>query len=258
MVFEKELKRLGLKDKEASVYLACLELGPSAAQPISRKARVVRATTYVVLESLMKQGLVTKYRKGKKTLFSAEPPRQLVRLLEKQQQALNERQRYLDVMLPELQTLLAGEDRPSVRYFEGREGLYAMRQEIIREMRPGGTIYNFTPSDHLQAVFPEELDTFPKVREAKHIRSKTIFTTHSEELRRLLLSPQFTGYAERRFVPADRFPFASGLTVFGNKIALGSFSQNLMGVVIESETIAGMIRSIFELAWEGAAVFEKE
>ena len=85
MVFQKELKRLGLKDKEAAVYVACLELGPSPVQQISRKAQVVRATTYVVLEALLERGLVTQYKEGKKTLFSAEPPRQLMRLLEKQE-----------------------------------------------------------------------------------------------------------------------------------------------------------------------------
>ena len=66
MEYIQELTNLGLKDKEASVYLSCLELGPSPVQPIARKAKVVRATTYVILESLMNMGLVTKFKEGKK------------------------------------------------------------------------------------------------------------------------------------------------------------------------------------------------
>src|SRR6185436_5706207 len=105
MIFEAELKKLGLKDKEAAVYLSCLQLGPSPVQPIARKAKVVRATTYVVLESLMNRGLITKYKEGKKTLFSAEPPRQLMRLLEKEREDIQEKQRELEHILPELQVI---------------------------------------------------------------------------------------------------------------------------------------------------------
>ena len=66
MEYIQELTSLGLKDKAAAVYLASLEIGPSPVQPIAKKAKVVRATTYVVLEELMQMGLVTKYKEGKK------------------------------------------------------------------------------------------------------------------------------------------------------------------------------------------------
>ena len=49
---KKELEHLGLSDKEAKVYLAALEMGPSPVQDISHKAHVNRATTYVMIESL--------------------------------------------------------------------------------------------------------------------------------------------------------------------------------------------------------------
>ncbi|MBI3251348.1 MAG: TrmB family transcriptional regulator, partial [Candidatus Andersenbacteria bacterium] len=65
MEFIQALKHLGLKDKEAAVYLAALQLGPSPVQNIARRANVVRATTYVILEDLQKKGLVTHYKEGK-------------------------------------------------------------------------------------------------------------------------------------------------------------------------------------------------
>lgn len=250
MIFEKELKKLGLKDKEASVYLACLEIGPSPAQPISRKSKVVRATTYVVLESLMNRGLVTKYKKGKKTLFSAEPPRQLTRLLEKQQEEIQERQHHLEKMLPELQIIMQGSgDRPSVRYFEGREGLNTMRQEIVRHAKSNSIIYNFTPVDYLDAIFPDE-GANARQRAAKGIQSKTLFSTRSESTKNSLL--EGSRYYKRRFIPIELFPCSSGMTIFEDRIAIGSFVGNLMGVVVESKPMAEMMKHLFELAWMGA------
>lgn len=253
MPFETELKKLGLTDKEACVYLACLQLGPSPVQPIARKAKVVRATTYVVLDTLMNRGLVTKYKEGKKTLFSAEPPRQLTRLLEKEQENLQEKQRELDGLLPELQILMkASGGQPTVRYFSGREGLRAIRQEIIMYSKPGHTIYNFTPVEHVNAVFPQENDLFIQQRAAKGVKSKTLFSTRSPKLRDLVLARARVRLSEARYLPPEFFPYTSGLTIFEDRIAIGTFSGKYMGVIIESEPMAQMMHALFEVAWLGA------
>lgn len=253
MVFESELKKLGLKDKEAAVYLASLQLGPAPVQTIARKAKVVRATTYVVLESLMQDGLVTKYKEGKKTLFSAEPPGQLLRLIERERETLTEKQYEFEKMLPQLQILMrsAGE-RPSVRYFEGLEGLLAMRQEIVMYTATGEMIYNFTPADHVNAVFRQSENSFYRQREAKGLLSRTLFTAKSEKLRVELFSAQKTKFSERRFIPYEMFPSTSGMTLFRNRIAIGSFTGKLAGVIIESEPMTDMMRRLFEMAWLGA------
>ncbi len=252
MILQKELKKLGLKDKEAAVYLACLELGPAPVQKISRKAKVVRATTYVVLTALAQKGLVTQFKEGKKTLFSAEPPRQLMRLIEKQEEHIQEEKSELELLLPELQTLMKTGQGIFVRYFDGIEGLKSMRQEMVMYSPPGDIWYNFSPMDHLEAVFGRhEINTTQRI--AKGIRSKTIFTTKSEKLKHEVLSTAASEASERRFVSADDFPSASGMTIFRNRIAIGSFTGKLGGVIVESDEIADMHRRLFELAWAGLA-----
>ncbi len=253
MEYIQELRNLGLKDKEAAVYLSCLELGPSPVQPIARKSKVVRATTYVILESLMNMGLVTKYKEGKKTLFSAETPRQLMRLLERQQEEIQEKQHELETILPELQMLTkAGDDKPSVRYFEGKEGLHAIRQEIVMYPRSGDIIYNFTPADHMIGAFPAHEDRNFIQRVAKGVRAKTIFTTTSPTLKKKWLSAEYSKRTERRFVPPEKFPVPAGMTVYQDRIAIGSYTGKLFGAIIESEQMAQMMISLFELAWVGA------
>jgi sugar-specific transcriptional regulator TrmB len=248
---QKELKKLGLKDKEAAVYLACLELGSSPVQKISRKARVVRATTYVILGALAQKGLVTQFKEGKKTLFSAEPPRQLMRLIEKQEEDIQEEKKELELLLPELQALTKKGEGIFVRYFEGIEGLKAMRQEMVMYTSPGETWYNFSPMDHLEAVFGRQELLYITQRVAKGIRSKTIFTTKSEKLKQEILSSAISESAERKFVSPDDFPSASGMTIFRNRIAIGSFTGKIGGVIIESDAIADMQRHLFKLAWSG-------
>ena len=253
MEFIKELKRLGLKDKESAVYLACLELGPATAQQISRKSKVVRATTYVELESLMQMGLITKFKEGKKTLFSAEPPRQLMRLLEKRQEELQEKQHDLEQLLPDLQMLMKVEgEKPSVRYFEGKEGLHAIRQEIMKHTQPGHTIYNFTPVDYLDAIFPDDERNYYRQRIAKGISSVTIFTTRSPRTKKDLLTVPKKENTLRAFVQPDLFPGVSGFTIYEDRIAIGTFVGKLVGVVVESESMSSTMKALFNLAWIGA------
>lgn len=253
MEFVTELKKIGLTDKESAVYLACLQLGPATVQMISRRAKVVRATTYVVLNALARKGLVTQYSEGKKTLFTAEPPRQLLRVLERQEEEIHSKERTLETLLPELQVLIkaAGGARPSVRYFEGQEGLRAIRQEIVMYTRPGSTVYNLTPADHLSAQFPADRNTYYRQRVAKRIFSKTIFTTTSAQYKRRLLSTEFAEFSERLYVPPQYFPAVGGVTVFEDRIAAASYAGIAGGVIIENRSMAGMMRVLFDLAWLG-------
>lgn len=253
MEYIQELTSLGLKDKEAAVYLASLEIGPSPVQPISKKAKVVRATTYVVLEELMQMGLITKYKEGKKTLFSAEAPHQLLRLLERQQEEIQEKKREVESILPELQILTkAAAGKPSVRYFEGKEGLRAIRQEILMYARSGDTVYNFTPADHLRSVFPVEEDTHYKQRVAKGIVAKTLFTTKFDRIKKEWLLRQPKKLTEIRFIPPDRFPASAGMTMYRDRIAVGSYTGKLFGTIIESQQMVDMMKSLFDLAWDSA------
>lgn len=259
MALETELKKLGLKDKESSVYLACLELGPSPVQSVARKARVVRATTYVVLEALMQKGLVTRYKEGKKTMFSAEPPRQLMRLLEKEREGIDEKQHDLEQLLPELQILMrAAGGRPSVRYFAGIEGLRAIRREMLMYSEPGDMWYSFTPVDHLDAVLGTDEEKYYRQRMAKKIRNKTIFSTRSPVLRKRMLDAHVDKLTERRFVLSKYFPSSSGMTIYRDKIAIGTFTGRVGGVIIESSEMADMMRCQFELAWQGVGKMDSK
>jgi sugar-specific transcriptional regulator TrmB len=55
---------LGLTQKEAAVYLALLQTKKGTALTVAKQANIKRPTVYLVLNSLIKKGLVksTKYR----------------------------------------------------------------------------------------------------------------------------------------------------------------------------------------------------
>lgn len=122
-----ELRKLGLKQKEISVYLAALELGWSPVQKIAQKAGVSRPTAYEVIRGLIKKGLMRQIKRkgvirGEKTYFTAESPDKLLGLLRVQKREVEEKEREFVRIISILQSkyYLAGQSE--IRTYEGKEG----------------------------------------------------------------------------------------------------------------------------------------
>jgi sugar-specific transcriptional regulator TrmB len=249
---ERELQKLGLSEKEAKVYLASLELGPSVVQLIARKAGVNRATTYVMIESLIKKGLMSSFEKGKKRFFTAEPPEQLLAILRKQESEIKEKEKSLEELLPELRALFAGaEEKPRVRFFEGLEGLKALQNDILNSKF--SSLEEFVALDECYRILPPgEKDHRQKIAEkTKDIPVRVIYTTSKGKI-----LPQFEGKRERRFVPLEKFPFTTEINIYGSKVAIASCKGKVIGVIIENKDIADALRAFFNLAWEAAEKYQ--
>lgn len=248
-----ELKNLGLSEKEAKVYLAALELGSSAVQKIGRKAGVNRATTYVMIESLIKRGLISSFEQGKKRLFVATHPSQLLRLIKQKELDIQELKENLEKdLLPQLLSIhnISG-DKPRVRFFEGKAGLQAMCDDFLR-----------TTDKKIEAVYPlegyakifteKENEQYKEAREKKNIYVQAIYTsTTGQEL-------LDNKYSARIQVPHKEFPLEADITFYNNKTGIASFAKEKpIGVIIEDKHITQTLRSLFKLAWETAKKFRE-
>ena len=249
-----ELQKLGLSDKEAMVYLASLELGPAPVQVISRKAEVNRATTYVMIESLMQHGLMSSFEKGKKTMYTAEKPERLHRIVHRERAEVDDKEQTIKKILPDLEAILeAAGERPKVSFYEGVEGLEAMREvlyssraEELEDVLSLDDLRHLIPEDHWQRHNKRMLE--------RKIRGRVIFTSESryEPLK------EAQAYWEYKQLPKKEFPMHGELTVYGNKVSMIALKGKLIGVIIESKEMALMVRTIFELAWKQADQFQKK
>lgn len=254
MMLGSGLKKLGLTDKEVAVYMAMLGVGPSTVQMIARKAKIARSTTYVVIGALQKHGLVTQYELGKKTLFSAEDPERLLHILQHKEAELHDSNQTLQKLLPQLQALMKkAADQPLVRYYNGIEGLKAIRQEMVMYSGTKDTWYNFSPTDHQERVFGKEGIPY-KSRILKGIKSKTIFTTSSPQLKNELLRKAGDHRTERKYISPDLFASSCGLTIYCDRIAMAMFTGKVGGIIVESKPLAAMMEEFFKLSWQSLPI----
>lgn len=250
-MLEQELQRIGLSEKEAKVYLASLELGPSPVQKIAAKAHVNRATTYVILEGLMKKGIITIYDQGKKRYFVAEGPNSLKNIISQQQKELDEKEKLLEALHSQLQSVYnVLPNKPVVKFYDGKEGLKSIQQEFLEHSNTEAKLI-YAPREVDTLFTPQERQEHRKKRIAKKIFTKQIYC--EDEGKKVSME-----FAELKRVPAKKYKFTSDVTIIQDKVMFASLTGHVSGVTIQSKSIADTLSALFDLAYQAAEQYNNE
>jgi len=254
MLLDKELQKIGLSDKEAKVYLAALELGQASVQNIARKAEVNRATTYSILESLIKKGLCSTTEKEKKVFYFASPPDSLLSVFELKKRQVENQEESFKNLLPELNSIFNKQaDKPTVRFFDGKQGFLNCVAEFYREKgepnEPVRMIYN---KDLIEKVIDnKERAKFKQSRLKQSIKSKVVYNYEGGYLKT-------TADGQRRKISVEQYPFSCDIEIWGDAVLFVPLTEKLHAVLIKDKQIAETLKSWFELSWLGAEIKEEK
>lgn len=251
------LQKIGLSEKDAEVYLACLELGTQPASVIARKACLKRPTTYLILEGLLKRGLVSEYTGSNVKYFTAVAPEYLLNFIEKQRRELASHQREIEEYLPQFQSLTNPFSiSPKVRFYEGMAGIERVMNDTFTSSEPL-RCYATMDAWFMRPDTKEYILWYGKERAENRklpVRSINIDTP----LSRKYLEDEYpalidTSISHFRFLPKDIQVFSNEINIYDNKVVIACLGkQELLGILIESENIAETQKSIFEIAWRTA------
>lgn len=241
------LKRIGLTEKEAAIYLALFELGPSPVRSLAARSGINRGTTYEILKSLIDRGLVSYFHKVRHQFFTAENPAKLQSILENRSRELAQAQRELQELLPMLASR-AGQNagRPRVRFFEGASGIRTMLEDVLTTMAAEKEkeyrVYSFADvREHLYTGFRD----FAERRVKLGIRVKAIALGPGGKL---------WGLDERRWLPGDEHDLTYQI-IYAGKFAMISLDDRgqPIGALVEDQRVARTQQLIFDRLWETLA-----
>lgn len=241
------LAELGLASKEADTYLAMLELGPSSVQDIAKKAGINRTTTYVMLEGLKKYGLVSTFERGKKTLFAAENPEQLLDILTRESDVISAKKNKLEASLPRLLAIFnTVDDKPRVRFMEGEAPIREIMSEISRERDGVWEMY---------AVDEYLIDAIKKMQTHEHrvnipprVKGRALITVKPG-----CILPYFDARnTEVRQLDWNAHQFSGDIAIFRDHVYLFIYKGRMGAIAIQSKEIVEVIRALFEMAWSCA------
>lgn len=238
------LERYGLSDKEISVYLACIELGEGSVLTLSKRANIKRPTTYLVLEELMKRGLVDSRKTQKGLLYRALHPKKI------STQIKNLSQEYEEVLPDILSIYHSKEDKPVIGVYEDYDVYEKIAEEVREYVDTGKEALYFGNSEHFYSN-PQLVKKWFAAMTHKRAKCREVLCgfgpvqTEYKEKVDALKNPH---YQVRLMEPAHEVVTEFG--VWGNKVVLFSGEgKDLYTIVIESEHQANTQRAIFEQLW---------
>lgn len=241
-MISKVLENLGLNAKEAKVYLAALEIGSNPVSKIASKAKINRVTTYDIIEKLVKKGLMSSFTRAKVKYFTAAEPEIVVTDFQRKVGELKE-------ALPELQRLTGETVHPRVRYFEGLEGIRHIYEDTLTSK---SEILNYGDSEEIRRHWPTYDQDYVAKRADKKIFLRGVAL--DDEYGRNVVNNNPGYYREIRLVSKDKFNFSNEICIYDDKVAIISFKDELIGMIIESPEIANTQRAVFGMVWEFSGI----
>lgn len=233
------LKSLGLIDSEVKTYLKSLEKGPSTVLELTKTTGLSRQAIYVAIDELTRRGLVSNVLRGKKKYYVGEHPSKLLSYARRREAEMKDQIADLARSLPELE-LQVGREKPTVRLFEGKEGVRAILEDV-QASKPKN-MEEITDIDAMYKILtPEDLKPY---RDELKKMGTTIRSIHS---RHPVVERERPG---RVYLPDKFRDFKTNIDIYDDKIAMATFEGKIYSLIIESKSLTKTLRIIFDLAWE--------
>jgi sugar-specific transcriptional regulator TrmB len=239
----------GLSENQAKVYTGLLELGEASIADIGRYSDLQRPSTYHTIEQLDMVGLVSKVKKGKRTVYSAVHPRRLVQLAKFRAQQVEDTFPKLLGMYEQV-----GE-KPKVQMFEGMNAVREIYKDAFERLRAGEELLIFTNIGRVIEKFPEVPQEFKKIVGSIAYRSEVrelVFgdasgRAYAESIKNKIGKSYQIKISDGQHAFGDNEQF-----IFKDKIIYFSLQKHIFVVVIENEDLATTHRAMFDMAWEQA------
>jgi len=245
---EKLLKKLGLEEKEITLYLACLQDEFSNPANLARSTGIRRSTIYFYLEKLEKRGLISHTIKGKRQFITVVHPSQAFQeFLNQEQEKIAHDKHVIENLIPMLASSFKHKHASTqVTYYEGKTGARAVIDKLIKENKDNywfGSLETFFPIMKAEEMY--------RRLTLKRMKQKT--TAFAITDRRILAHKRFSetlgNYRKIRFLSTN-FDIPAGIQLFGEYIAIASLEgKNINIVLIQDALMSRMLHFLFMSLW---------
>jgi sugar-specific transcriptional regulator TrmB len=238
------LQQLGLAKNEARIYEMLLQEGESSVGRIALKSQVHRRNVYDSLHRLIEKGLVFEMIQMNENRYKAVAPQKLMELLQ-------EKQRVLENIMPNLDTLYKGTPhKEEVYIYRGPEGWKNYMMDMLRLSTDayfigakGGWL-----DQRMKYFFPQ----FIKEAKKRKIAFYHLFDYEVKEQ-----FPQILRYVGKhyKFLPRG-YSTKAAIDIFGDHvniisgIKLGGLVEEFSITVIVNPFIADAFRVWFQFMWD--------
>lgn len=240
-----QLEKIGLKEKEARVYVALLKKGETLANGLAKETEILRSSIYDYLDILLEKGFASYVVKSGKKYFRAVDPR---KILDNFEERKKREELALKEIVPKL-TELQNVDKKgvSVEVFEGKEGIKSVFSYILKDSPREILVYGSSGVSY--KLLPFFMEHWHRQRIKQRIGGKIIYNSVPESKERIKKGPSLK-YFKVKFMPIKNFSL-TGTIIYGDKVLIMMINpESPLAIVIDSEDIAKQYRDNFEVLWK--------
>ena len=230
-----ELRKLGLTEKQALVYLTALELGYTSIQKIAIKAKISRPTTYEIVKALKEKGLISESKNKKKKYFTAESPDKLLGILRIEKKEVEEKEREFLRIISALKSKYYLGDKKEIKVYKDKAGLENIFDDLLNTQNK--KIYVLVNNEK---IWP--------IKDRQIIYNKIKKRLGKLEIKELTNDKPFSGdNLERKSLKQKISPF-SGVVIIYDKVIILPEKKSI-GILIKNKLVVDLIKSFFKYLW---------
>ncbi len=243
------LREIGLTDNEIKVYISLLKTGPRSATKISKEAGIHRSKTYDSLERLIFKGLVHHTTKDFKKIFSANPPKEILNLIEEKESKLREEKDNASSIIKDLESL--GENKreeSSNNVYEGIKGIKVFHNKMLNTLSKGDFIEVLgiptIANELLEGYFQE----FHKLRIKRGISIKLLYLYEARDFLKQRMDLKLT---EARYLEQS-IETPSVIWIAKDTVGIFTFEPSTICYEIMNKEVSKGFKSYFDYLWKHA------
>lgn len=241
---QKELRSLGLSEKEARVYGALASLGTVTIGAIERKIRIHKQMLYPLLEALEQEGLVGVTLQNGRKHFSITDP-DILRTRAESKLAV------ADALVPKIYAEMGAENAVSeIKVYKGTTAVQAFFTKRLKEMPRGSNL------DLLGAGGEAFLSTVG--RPGMYLKRYDALRIEKKITNRMLMyenqrntDPEYTQrrLLETKYLP-EQFRQPTATHIWPDRVSMLIFGDVPQVIEIKSAKMAESFRNYFEMLWK--------
>lgn len=211
--FKTKLENTGLSENEIGVYISLIKIGESTSGKILNDYKMSAGKIYIVLEKLIKKGLVSYIIKNNVKHFKAHNPKNILDYLGRERKEIELKEKEIETLLPKIfQIIKTPKEDTCVEIYNGLEGFKTIFNRYICELEVGETEYCF---DNLEfgagGKMPDSFKflgiEYVKMLKKKKIKDKWLISTTNPRIINDMknIYTRIGAEAEFRYVKDQRF-----------------------------------------------------
>lgn len=237
------LRKLGLSNTEATLYLKLLELGASDVQTLISETGFYKTNIYDALERLCEKGILSKVMEEHKRIYQLQKPESLVEFIEKKEEEISQQKKIAKKLAESVSiTKKHVHSQETAMVFRGISGVKQIYSEIIEEKLDYLTFGSPKESELIMGdVFWQNLHAKQKQHK---IKAKMIFHKSLRNWKKMIPKD----IIKLKFFEGNLEPLTE-TTIYGTKVAFVVWTEKPITTIINNEHVANSYKLVFENLW---------